>query len=380
MFKQKLYNVIKKIITFSLRFIFIKKNYKKISFMSFPDLSDNSWYLFNYINDNRENLILVWLIDQNLSKTKLNRLKNKNKNNKLLFIRKKSFRGIYHFLSSRVVFFTHIPYFFSQKNLGPTQINLWHGMPIKKIGVYRHKKLLYYYGDFAISTSDKYSEILSNAFGIQKKYILPFGLPRNDILVNKKNIFFNKKNLKLVLWLPTFRNTKSFTEIKDSTKENFLMEWPLNFLDNLNQVAKKYKTLIIIKTHPLDNLRILKKYSNITHLKNDDLTKLNLDLQDLISVSDGLITDISSVIIDYILTKKHLGITINSIKTFKRGLISELKLFNNLKFHSIKNINDFKIFFKKINTNQKVNIDPKNIFYSKKAINSSKQITKFFNI
>ena len=71
MFKQKLYNVIKKIITFSLRFIFIKKNYKKISFISFPDLSDNSWYLFNYINDNRENLILVWLTDQNLSKTKL---------------------------------------------------------------------------------------------------------------------------------------------------------------------------------------------------------------------------------------------------------------------------------------------------------------------
>ena len=78
--------------------------------------------------------------------------------------------------------------------------------------------------------------------------------------------------------------------------------------------------------------------------------------------------------------KKHLGLTINSIKTFKRGLISELKLFNNLKFHSIKNINDFKIFFKKINSNQKANIDPKNIFYSKKAINSSKQITKFFNI
>ena len=110
------------------------------------------------------------------------------------------------------------------------------------------------------------------------------------------------------------------------------------------------------------------------------MNKLYLDLQDLISVSDGLITDISSVIIDYILTKKHLGITINSIKTFKRGLISELELFNNLKFHNIKNINDFKNFFKKINTNQKANIDPKNIFYCKKAISSSKQITKFFNI
>ena len=94
------------------------------------------------------------------------------------------------------------------------------------------------------------------------------------------------------------------------------MEWPLNFLDDLNQAAKKYKTLIIIKTHPLDNLRILKKYSNITHLKNDDLTKLNLDLQDLISVSDGLITDISSVIIDYILTKKTFGFNNKFYKDF----------------------------------------------------------------
>ena len=38
-----------------------------------------------------------------------------------------------------------------------------------------HKKLLYYYGDFAISTSSLYSEILSKAFGIHKKSILPLG-------------------------------------------------------------------------------------------------------------------------------------------------------------------------------------------------------------
>ena len=110
MFKQKLYNVIKKIITFSLRFIFIKKNYKKISFISFPDLSDNSWYLFNYINDNRENLILVWLTDQNLSKNKINRLKNKNKNNKLLFIRKKVLEAFITFIIKNC-FFTHSIFF-----------------------------------------------------------------------------------------------------------------------------------------------------------------------------------------------------------------------------------------------------------------------------
>lgn len=380
MLKQKLFNLFKKIITFVLKFIFIKKNYKKISFISFPDLSDNCWYLFNYINNNRENLILVWLIDKNLSKSKINILKKKNKNNKLLFIKKKSLKGIYHFLSSRIVFFTHIPYFFSQKNLGPTQVNLWHGMPIKKIGVYRHKKLLYYYGDFAISTSSLYSEILSKAFGIDKKSILPFGLPRNDILVNNNKKFFNKKNLKLVLWLPTFRKTESFTKINDSTKENFLMEWPLNFLDNLNIIAKKCKVLIIIKTHPLDNLKILKKYSNISYLNNTNLIKMNLDLHELISISDGLISDISSVIIDYILKKKPLGITVDSIKTFNRGFIDELNLLNNLNYYRIKNIKDFHFFFNKVRNNETRQIDRKKIFYSQHAINSSKKITEYFKI
>ncbi len=380
MLKQKFFNLIKKTITFVLRFNFIKKNHKKISFISFPDLSDNCWYLFNYINNNKENLILVWLIDKDLSKTKFNILKKKNKNNKLLFVKKKSLKGIYHFLSSRIVFFTHIPYFFSQKNLGPIQVNLWHGMPIKKIGVYRHKKLLYYYGDFAISTSPLYSDILSKAFGIHKKSILPFGLPRNDILLKNNKKFFNKQNLKLVLWLPTFRKTDSFTKIKDSTKENFLMEWPLNFLDKLNITAKKYKILIIIKTHPLDSLKISKKYSNVTFLNNINLVRMNLDLHELISVSDGLISDISSVIIDYILKKKPLGITTNSIKTFNRGFIEELNLLNNLNYYKIKNTSDFSIFFNKVKNNEIRQIDQKKIFYSENAINSSKKITDYFKI
>ena len=105
-----------------------------------------------------------------------------------------------------------------------------------------------------------------------------------------------------------------------------------------------------------------------------------LNLHDLISFSDGLISDISSVIIDYILVKKPLGITTNSLETFSRGLIRELKLFENLKFHNIKSLNDFNIFFKKVNKSKKTNIDPKNIFYSKNVMNSSKQLVEYFNI
>jgi CDP-glycerol glycerophosphotransferase (TagB/SpsB family) len=381
MIKKFLYIYLKKVIFFFIKFIFLKKNKKKLTFISFPDLSDNSWHLFNYINLNKNNLILIWLLEKNLSDKKIYSLKKINKNNKLLFIKKKSLRGIYHFLTSRIVFFTHIPYFFLQKNLGPIQFNLWHGMPIKKVGFYRHKKNVYFYGDYVIATSNLYKKILSKAFNINKNCILKFGLPRNDVLISKSKKFFNKKNLKLILWLPTFRKTNIISNIDDSINENFLEEWPNNFIKNLNYIAKKNKIKLIIKTHPLDNFKKFKnKFSNIIFFENIDLVKLNCDLHDLISVSDGLISDISSVIIDYILMKKPLGLTTNSQKTFRRGLINEVNLFDKLNYHKIKNLKDFEIFFRKIKQNKTKNIDPKNIFYSKNAINSSNQIVEYFNI
>ena len=50
MIKKFLYIYLKKILFFFLKFNFLRTNKKKLTFVSFPDLSDNSWHLFNYIN------------------------------------------------------------------------------------------------------------------------------------------------------------------------------------------------------------------------------------------------------------------------------------------------------------------------------------------
>ena len=371
----------KNILSFFLRFNFIKINKKKITFISYPDLSDNSWHLFKYIHQNRNNLQLIWLLNKNLPKKKKKFLIKINKTNKLLFIKKKSLMGVYHFLSSKIVFFTHNSYFFSQKNIGPILVNLWHGMPIKKIGFYRDKKPINFYFDFIISTSKLYQKVLSKAFSQKKESIIRCGLPRNDVLINNKKKFLNKKNLKLILWLPTFRNTDKFKKIHDSTKKHFLEEWPADFISKLNKIANDNKILILIKTHPLDVFKKSKrKYSNIIFLNDNDLNKMQTDVHELLSNSDGLLSDVSSVIIDYILMQKPLGLITNFLKDFKRGLIKELNFFDNLKYQNIKNLKDFDTFFKKVNKNQKTIIDPKNIFYSKNAINACSKITKYFNI
>ena len=103
-----------------------------------------------------------------------------------------------------------------------------------------------------ISTSNLYQKILSRAFNLKKKSIINCGLPRNDILVSSKKNYLKKKNLKLVLWLPTFRNTNTFDKINDSSKQHFLEEWNDDFIPKLNKIAIKNKIFIIIKTHALD--------------------------------------------------------------------------------------------------------------------------------
>ena len=390
--KNYIKQILSYILIFFIRYLNIKQKNNKISFISYPDLSDNAWYLFKYINQNRTNLILIWLVDDISNKKKIDLSNEFYKKNKIIISKKWSLNGIYHYLSSRIVFSTHGSYFFSKKNIGPVNVNLWHGMPIKKIGYLdQNQKYTPNYSDYYLSTSELYSRILSKAFDVKKSKVLNFGLPRNDLLHPKsllrKNIpkYKNKiwRKNKLIIWLPTYRFSYTGHVRKDSSTLNFLNEWPDNFLDNLNKIAKNFKIILIIKLHPLDlmnNKMNTKKLSNIKIYDNFNWEKNSLDLYELIFQSDGLITDISSVIIDYIITKKPLGLTTKTLKFYNRGLIEELKLFQNINFLKLNTIKDFENFFLKVKKNLKFNIDPKGIYYSKGHINSSMKIVKKFKI
>lgn len=373
-------------------FIFFLPKYtdpNKIIFFSYPDLSDNSLYLFNYINKNKKNLTLVWLVNNYIDPQEFN-YKSKNK---IIIEKRLSIKGLYHFLTSRYAFYTHTIYFFLEKNIGPVCINLWHGMPIKNIGFLENKKNRNkIFADFHISTSELYSSILSKAFDVDKSKILEFGLPRNDIIsshydskeiIFKKILNVNKKNYKLIIWLPTFRTSNLGDKRKESKKNNFLDEWDEGFFNKLNIVAKKHNIFIFIKLHPYDDLnkRFFKNsYSNIKIYNFLSWKKTKLDIYELLSISDGLISDISSVIIDYITINKPCALTKLSFDYFKRGLIKELDIEKNLNFINIINIQNFENFFKIVQKGEFFEMDPNNLFYLKSLEQSCKKITDHFKI
>jgi len=160
----------------------IPKNQNKILFISTPDFSDNSKYLFNDIikEEHFKNYIYLWIL-----KTKTN-IKNKPRNT--IFIKQYSLNWLINILTCKFIICTHGVPLWKSKN--QFSILLWHGIPLKKIGYYTNSldlhttlglKLLNSKVDLLITTSEFTSELFMHIFNIDIHKIKDYGYPRNDV-------------------------------------------------------------------------------------------------------------------------------------------------------------------------------------------------------
>ena len=131
----------------------------------------------------------------------------------------------------------------------------------------------------------------------------------------------------------------------------------------------------------LNESQELNSLSNIIFITNKDWLSSKFDLYEALSFSDALISDISSVLIDYLVTKRPIAITKRFIKNYKRGLITEsAEILNS--FYSINNPENFTYFIKNFNLIKPLDND----FYSKYNVQaiqrniSSKSILEFLQL
>lgn len=121
------------------------------------------------------------------------------------------------------------------------------------------------------------------------------GYPKNDLLVQGLEAWGYQKEWdnysKVILYAPTFRDTSSNKKAFSDT-----------FLKKLNQLMVEKNWIFLVKKHPFDiNLNIPSHYSNIK-----DVTSRYDDIQILLAQTHLLISDYSSVSIDFLLTKNPM--------------------------------------------------------------------------
>lgn len=197
-------------------------------------------------------------------------------------------------------------------------INLWHGIPLKKICLDSNErndrlkkrliknKINYKIWNYLIVSESKFIDIFNNATKINKKNILPLGIPRNDLLfeANNNNKLFNeKRNLvlkkynihkdaKIIMYAPTFRDTKKSEDILDKKITEFI-----NYFSK--KITNEYFYLLI-RTHINSKYKINNNLHNIINVSD------YIDMQELLISADILITDYSSSFFDYMILNKPI--------------------------------------------------------------------------
>lgn len=184
-------------------------------------------------------------------------------------------------------------------------LQLWHACGafktfgfsrLGKIGGPRQNSLNHRSYDYAFVSSQKLEPIYAEAYAIPTKNMRAFGVPRTDFLFDNAKKEETKKRLyeqyeiptdkKIILFAPTFRghgNKDAFYPMENFQIDDFMKSLPED-------------TILLLKNHPF----IRDKFTFSEQWKNRvlDFSDMPENINDLLLVTDLLITDYSSVIFE----------------------------------------------------------------------------------
>lgn len=303
-----------KILSFFLSLI--PKSKRILVFSSFPDYTDNAYAFYKYlVSKHKEEYDLIWIFAE---KTTL----QENQNVRAYY--KYTVRAIYYFCRARYVFCTHGLYSFLDLHQGLKIVNLWHGMPIKTIGCLdpQNAGINPTMADYLIASSPMFQEIMSKAFNnMPLERVLLTGQPRNDLLFETTD-FFKKRNINsskyksIGIWLPTYK--QSF--VGDIRQDGVYNQSGISFLSisnlvSLDEFLVKTNNLLIVKLHPMDILQNYNfpEFRNLLIIKQKDFKD---QLYPLLGACSYLLTDYSSVWVDYNILRRPIGFVMNDFEEY----------------------------------------------------------------
>lgn len=224
---------------------------------------------------------------------------------KTTVIRKDSVKGWLCFLFARYVFFTHRCFMWRFPS-NVVSVNVWHGMPIKTIG-WMQKNSRGIASRYALATSDFWADIM-------QKSMRPFagtlvtGLPRNDRLFSPPDSVWRRLGFanghsfkKTIGWLPTYRTSVRGDILHDGVDSGNVFGMPGLTAEKLNDLLKQQNAFALVKPHPMAPFEEPKELSNLFIVDESWLRDRGLTLYEVLGQMDALVSDISSVVITYLI-------------------------------------------------------------------------------
>ncbi len=268
-------------------------------------INGNPYALFKYLIDNPDykDYIHVWSA-RNLNDNVIKKFSS-DKNVKFILYNSKDYLK---YLSSAkyLINDSTFPYYFIKRD-EQIYVNIWHGTPLKymgkdvkaAIGDHKNVQRNFLHTSYLINSNKYTSDILLKSHDIHTMYngcIANIGYPSVDLIHNTdkkalKKLLKIKDEEKIVLYAPTWRGKSPF-DVDDHIKEVF------EDIDKINNnLPPNYR--LFIKLHTYTN-----------KFQNQELKELAipdyLEINEMLSITDILITDYSSVFFEFLSTKKPI--------------------------------------------------------------------------
>ncbi len=302
-----------------------KKN--RVVFMTprHSELKDNLYYLYKEIVAEKPDLEYVILTTENRKLVKPIRQLMKE----------------YYYLATSKIFILddyYLPLYFIRVRKETKVVQLWHASgPLKRVGYslrghpdgpnesYIKVVPIHSNYDVVVVNSDSEIDYYEEAFGMDRKKIHAIGSPRTDILfanvhdITKKHQFLTKhpqfENKELILYAPTFRG-------KSTDPAPYIPQLDIQKL--VPHLRAKNKVLLL-NLHPYMN-------ENEEYMKNIDANTVfwnrnEYTIEELLMISDALISDYSSVIYDFAILEKPIALFCYDYEKYnkQRGFYVDIK-------------------------------------------------------
>lgn len=287
--------------------------------------------LFKYMkNDERfKGFKHVWVLDElEQHELEINEYKD---DSSVIFVEFNS-EDYFRYLSSAKYLINNVTfqYYFVKKE-DQIMINTWHGIPLKHLGfdtpmgnVETANSLRnFLMSDYITSANEFTTKNFLDAYkldGLYEGNLIETGYPRMDVLFNynKDEIIAKLKrygvdidpNKKLVLYAPTWKGEKYANPTLDVEGYNI-------FLEEVYSKVDRDKVQVLFKPH-----QVVYKHLRDKGLLESYYIPATVDTNEILAITDILISDYSSIFFDFLATERPIIFYIPDIETYtnSRGL------------------------------------------------------------
>lgn len=217
----------------------------------------------------------------------------------------------FYALATAKYLFTDVAYYsLYRKKKGQVCISTWHGTPLKTLGftffedsyVVANQKRGFLLADYFVCPNEYTWNCIKESYqldGLFKGKVIFGGYPRNSIFFDEFKRKERKEDLecndkKIVVYMPTWRGRVIQVNDKGQSVE---LQKILEDIDN--RLPDEYE--IWAKLHRLNQNEL--DYSMFSHIKP---FPKGYDTYDVLNVADILVTDYSSVMFDFLSTRKKI--------------------------------------------------------------------------